>query len=234
MPTKSRVHNVEIIKLPGSHTSFWLAALALAAVLVSLSQSQLVKQHNAISVRPLLDVEYHLDADHEWTIVFLANDGLGPAVVKWAEVRLDGRRPKNSHLNGWTELKQSFPDVQPTPTHEFYIREEVIRADAQKPLIRLPNLQKTVEARNKNVNFLRRIQHVICYCSLYGDCWTFSVRLPGDRKTSHGCVSGAELYPETIFESLPEVLPPDLKDVPPSAFPDTSPTGNTNLASPAG
>lgn len=218
---RSRVHKVEIKRQPRSYASYWLALLALAAVVVSLSQGELVKRHNSFSVRPLLDVEYDLNAEHEWSTVHLVNDGLGPAIVQWAEVRLDGRRPSNpDQLNGWPEIKATFPDTTPPPTHEFYIAEEVIAVAASKPLLRLPNLEKSIDGRDTNVNFFRRLEHLICYCSLYGECWTFRVRLPGDRRTTKGCHPDASGVPEIPFETPQVVSPPsDDAGVPPSAFP---------------
>lgn len=185
--------------------------VTLAATLwIAEGQSKTAELHNSIVVRPYLDAGMDLNPQDSWTAVHLRNDGPGPAQILWAEVRLNGRRPSNPRINGWEEFRESFPLLLAENNVDFLAPGEIIGANESKTLIRIrvndADLATRTAQRDGNVEFLKSIQYVACYCSLYDECWTFILRMPGDRETNRGCSESPAAIP-TLSPDSPSKNP---------------------------
>ena len=65
-------------------SQFAILVIALAAVFVSVWQGVMTREHNKLSVKPLLDYNNIWDRTNEETIqkVSVSNKGIGPAILK--------------------------------------------------------------------------------------------------------------------------------------------------------
>lgn len=145
-----------------------LAAVCISAIAAAAAgyQTFVINQQFSATVWPYLALN---DTYEPGRVQFrLENDGLGPAIVRSANISVDGRT-----VNTWTTVIKSFP----LPHHTHLIGSlssvsdgEVVRAGDSKILLDLhgPALQpKAIFDFQK----ARRISVNICYCSLLQQCW---------------------------------------------------------------
>lgn len=148
--------------------------IALFALVFSINEGRQTRLHNELSVKPYLAVSSF--ANTEQAGYALISSGLGPAVIKWAEVRIDDKPYSN-----WADAESAlnFPESvgakgtfsNPWPGLQF-------PPNGQSLLyaVRSPN---NIKYLSENVG---RVQINICYCSIYGEidssqCWETSTNL---------------------------------------------------------
>ncbi|MCW8890813.1 MAG: hypothetical protein OQL20_09170 [Sedimenticola sp.] len=67
------------------------AVIALCALLLTASQASKMREHNRISVRPHLTTWNSKDFEKGSYGVYLLNNGIGPALIKKFEIRVDNK-----------------------------------------------------------------------------------------------------------------------------------------------
>ena len=75
----------------------WELVLGISSILTALlalrftdKQTELSRQHNRLSVRPHLSINYRIESDSFGRCFELANNGTGPAIIKATTVFLSG------------------------------------------------------------------------------------------------------------------------------------------------
>jgi len=106
-----------------SHFAVTIAALALIA---SVWQSFLFRKHNELSVRPLIDIEYHTEFKSLTNVISLnfKNDGLGPAIVKAHNFILNGTSLTEDEVEDLAGSLCSFRNIE----GRLLTKDTVIRA----------------------------------------------------------------------------------------------------------
>jgi hypothetical protein len=155
--------------------------VALAAIVISLFtlgvlvyQSGIMREQQRVSVWP------HLEWMPSWNPAYLhvdvTNKGVGPALVKRAILRLDDRE-----LTGFAEVLAQLPAAAgrsftyATVENRVLAAGESIRAFAVEDSVTVAALLAFLETH--------QLDFEICYCSIYGDCWTSF----GSRVEEGGC-----------------------------------------------
>ncbi len=64
--------------------------VSVCALAATLWQGYAIQKHNRLMVQPILDTEINTELNGDW-IVVVQNNGLGPARVSQADIRVDGR-----------------------------------------------------------------------------------------------------------------------------------------------
>ncbi|MEJ6006515.1 hypothetical protein WG899_13230 [Paucibacter sp. AS339] len=64
--------------------------VSVCALAATLWQGYAIQKHNRLMVQPILDTEINTEQNGNW-IVLVQNNGLGPARVSHADIRVDGR-----------------------------------------------------------------------------------------------------------------------------------------------
>lgn len=86
------------------HWEKWTAVatvvMAICALVTSLWQGYTMQQHNKLSLRPYLEFEVNtdpVDAEHTELLVYVNNNGVGPAEVTSLQIRLHDKVLTNAH-----------------------------------------------------------------------------------------------------------------------------------------
>lgn len=140
-------------------SSMLVAVLALA---ISIWQSYSIQQHNKLSLRPYLEMEFNFNEDGSWEL-FIHNQGLGPAQVTDVQYKVDGAVHPNRD-----EFLKALGE-QP----ECFVRGNIGRfykvSDQQ---IVFRTLNKTCSKTEAELMaMLSRMQIVLDYESLYGETY---------------------------------------------------------------
>ena len=140
--------------------------IALSALVLSIWQGILTRNHNRISVRPLVTISGAVNENGSgWK---LGNAGLGPAIVKWFKVTVDDKP-----MHNWREFAKEL-DMPDPDTFDFYYwvpsPSTVIYPQEPKNLFWVtPGPADRILRKNA-----KKITIHLCYCSLYGECWLAS------------------------------------------------------------
>ncbi len=200
--------------------------IAIAAVLISaltagtlFYQTRVIGDEFAATIWPYLSVGTTYDTGGE--TIEVTNDGVGPALVRSAQLYVDGRK-----VNAWNdyikavsrdpELRGLFlraqaavragPAGHATITMSSIGPSSTLHPDESRTLLKI-SLPFIVPLR-------ALVKHAVgidlCYCSLNGSCWTLHA-IPGQINSdptpvSH-CADSAAIQSNTAPVSLPTALP---------------------------
>ena len=140
-----------------------LSAIVVAACSLALSiwQGILARQHNRLSVRPIVIVSgMHNEKGSGWV---LGNAGLGPALVKWFEVTVDEKPMRH-----WREFGEEI-GLPPDFRYSYWVPAPATVIPPQEP----KNLFWVFPGENDSIlrNNKKRIRMRLCYGSVYGESW---------------------------------------------------------------
>ncbi len=196
--------------------------IAMGALLVSaltagtlLYQTHVISAQYAATIWPYLSVE--TTNDPHGIKVEISNDGLGPALIRSAQLAVDGK-----NMPSWDAV---FPVVarDPEVRKMFLSAIPAVRAGLPSPLmIRYSSIGRSTTLRSGqsrtllSVNYTgefpglaiakHRVAMDFCYCSLNASCWKLNSVLNGEggsdpQPVSH-CTSSAD-----IGSTLPSPAP---------------------------
>jgi len=190
--------------------------IAIAALLVSaltagtlFYQTRVIGAQYAATIWPYLSVESTFDNPNGETIA-LNNDGLGPALIRSAQLSVDGKK-----VSSWNEYFATLIRSDPRIRGFFLRMERAMLAGQHPPLtITTASIGSTTIRPGQSKTLLRIwspsadfvpldavAEHPIsidfCYCSLNGSCWSLHA-MPGksggpDPQPVSRCTSSAEI-----------------------------------------
>jgi hypothetical protein len=145
--------------------AFSAVSVSILTLFVYIYQARIMMEQQHASVWPYL----------EWTLtsspgteIYLSvqNKGTGPAVVKNTELKLDG-----NIINHRDMVKALLGNQLDSLWHFFSIVDNRVLAPGDE--IRLFHVKNDNGVTVPRIpKIFERIQYTICYCSVYGDCWT--------------------------------------------------------------
>ncbi|HLY03999.1 MAG TPA: hypothetical protein VKR56_16055 [Candidatus Cybelea sp.] len=200
--------------------------IAIAAVLISaltagtlFYQTRVIGDEFAATIWPYLSVGTTYDAGGE--TIEVTNDGVGPALVRSAQLSVDGR--KVGAWNDYIEALARDPELR-----NLFLRAQaaVQAGPAGHATITLSSIGPSSTLRPGESRTLLRIslpfsvplhamlKHAIvldfCYCSLNGSCWTLHT-IPGqinpDPASVSHCADRAAIQSNTVTAAPPAALP---------------------------
>jgi hypothetical protein len=158
--------------------------IALMSLAITLYEAQATREHDRMSVWPRLSQESSDSAGMYDRAI--TNVGLGPALVRAYEVRVDGA-PRTSWERVVAEL---VPALNPKPGFFF--------SHIGAGTVLLPghtiHVLTTVTGREFSAMAIaqdHRIVGRLCYCSLYGECWLAESNKP-DPAPVRTCAGAAD------------------------------------------
>jgi hypothetical protein len=137
--------------------------VALSALTVSIYQAMLSREQQRMSVWPYL-MQYNSGRDGGYFRV-VQNAGLGPALIGWTEVAVDGRPQRT-----WSAVLRALVGANDsTLIYSSLPPGSVLLPAATRELIemRAGPLARQVHAAIDS----GRMRTRVCFCSLYRDCW---------------------------------------------------------------
>lgn len=187
--------------------------IAMGALLVSaltagtlLYQTHVISDQYAATIWPYLSVT--TTNDPHGVKIEVGNDGLGPALIRSAQLNVDGK-----NISSWNDL---FPVLSRDPDVRkmFLSARAALHAGLPSPLmIRYSSIGRSTTLRSGESRTLLSVQYAgkfpllalathpiamdFCYCSLNSSCWNLHSALNGGGGTdpqpvSH-CTSSAEI-----------------------------------------
>jgi len=143
--------------------------IAVLALVVSVYQLMLTRQHNRRSVRPALQLDTRFRPG-EQSGLLLTNVGLGPAVITGSTVYLD-----EQELGPWDQRTSDVlrGEARDRPSATTFIPGMMLTTDYQEFLLSVTDYNPAVDWHTALRTVIdHRIRFVITYESLYGDSWT--------------------------------------------------------------
>lgn len=141
---------------------------AITAVAVSLYQAALARQQLRASAWPYL-AQGNSYAGGTPYLRIVSNEGVGPARVRSFQVLVDGKPVKR-----WGEVIRAFSGQgAPGMVYSSFGRGIVMPPGTTKELLHLP---PGPQAEQFFVAAQTRLHTVVCYCSVYDECWVADTR----------------------------------------------------------
>jgi hypothetical protein len=163
--------------MPESRTSpgrvdRWLSMAAgvgaICAVAISLYQAALAREQQRASAWPYVAQSNSYVAGQPYTRQ-VENQGVGPARVRSFEVLVDGRPVRT-----WDAAVEALTGKDaPAMVYSSFGRGNVLPPGTTRTLLRLPPGD---QARVFWEGAQTRLETVVCYCSIYDECWQADTR----------------------------------------------------------
>jgi hypothetical protein len=99
-----RVELVSPRRWQNDAVAYCATIIAIAALVVSIWQAHLSAKYSRLSVRPLLGSSRSFSESYEWTGLVIKNRGIGPAVIRSANIYLDNTLQGKMRLKEWEGL----------------------------------------------------------------------------------------------------------------------------------
>lgn len=147
-------------------TPFATIFIALCSLFYTATHINANKEHNELSVTPILDVETNIIPGYDMSFG-VVNFGIGVAVVKKIETIIDGNKYTVDTIQ---KMKEIFTilNIHDTGAHyHMSIEETYILPGNHVKIFSLPKIEQNEVNNLKFLNALKRIQIEIKYESLY-------------------------------------------------------------------
>ena len=135
--------------------------VALCALMLSIFQGYATRKHARLSVRPLVTISGAVNEHGSgWK---LGNTGLGPGLVRWFEVTVDGKPVHN-----WLEFGQAV-GLPEGFQFRYWVPSRATTIPPQEPKeffwVQPGPADQALRSTQAKVTMR------MCYCSLYEECW---------------------------------------------------------------
>jgi hypothetical protein len=159
--------------------------ISLCALVVSFVEVSVMRSDQRASVWPYLDVGISYSSDG--FRVTAVNRGLGPALIESVRIDVDG-----DPVRDWNEVIERLVGPESGIDYSVYttntINGEVIPAERELVVFGIPGGWTPI--KRQLADGLVRLDWSVCYCSVYGDCWSLS--RSGERAEDVTCGSAGD------------------------------------------
>jgi hypothetical protein len=146
---------------PDSWIALSAMIVALCALILSVIEGRATRKHARLSVRPLVTISGTVNEHGSgWK---LGNAGLGPALVRWFEVSVDGRPVRN-----WLEFEEAVGLPQGTQ-FRYWVPQRATAFPPQEPRELFWVMPGPADQALRTTK--AKITMRMCYCSMYEECW---------------------------------------------------------------
>jgi hypothetical protein len=141
--------------------------IGVCTMFVYIYQARIMSKQMHASVWPLVQTTLRIHPNE--LALTINNKGVGPALVKDAAILVDGVRYSDSQ-NNMDSMAWVLTGKKNLLSGYTNLRERVIAANEEVRYLEITDtasitlFKKALEAHSFNIQ--------ICYCSVYGDCWT--------------------------------------------------------------
>ncbi len=139
--------------------------IAVAALATAVYTAWITREQQKLSVWPYMMV-MSSDSGGQYNLL-VRNAGLGPALVRAFQFKVDGRPARN-----WSEIvrRVGWKALPAGSMHSDLGPGWVVLPGQTMSIFMLPD---TVSGHRFRAEVLPHLDLDACYCSLYGDCWRF-------------------------------------------------------------
>lgn len=157
------------------------AIVAVAALGTAVYTAWITREQQKISIWPYV-VQENSDSGAMYRRL-VVNAGLGPALVRSFDVRVDGKP-----VHGWAAVFHAGGiDTVPRGVLTSSLGNgSVLRPGQELTILMIPD---SAVGLRFHAHAVPHMETIVCYCSLYGDCWRADSRRPNPERTD--CASAA-------------------------------------------
>ncbi len=138
---------------------------AITAVAIAVYEARITREYQKISVWPyVMQYNEHIPGQTDYTRN-IANNGIGPAVIRSFRVYVDGEPQQN--WNG--VLNALIGEQEPALIYSSMHRGKVLLPGVAEAIMRLPAGERATRFWQATQG--GRFVTQLCYCSLYDECW---------------------------------------------------------------
>lgn len=138
--------------------------ISCCALIVSIYQSIIARNQQYAAVWPY--VEPHVEYSNHSFELLIQNKGTGPAIIKQVSMTLDGHAVKDYQQF----IKELLRQDKFTSMSISAPKNSVLSA-GEKVLFLSATIPDSLLI--SNIDFHQRVKLEVCYCSIFGDCWTY-------------------------------------------------------------
>ncbi len=159
---KSRLASTELI------VAFAAIFVSTATLFVYIYQTRIMLSQQRASVWPYVEWTYAMRSDQGFSLT-VANKGVGPAIVRSAKLTLAGEPIATAR-----DLLGRYVALDSTALVTTTIDDRVIAPGERLTLFHIDvrDRDEYVDLHRKLDPLFQNLEFRICYCSIYGDCWT--------------------------------------------------------------
>ena len=147
--------------------------IAIASIVVTIWQGIENRNHNRLSVRPKLEINFQLTKDNFGYI--LKNNGLGPAVITDKKLFVDGKEISYSGFSGYDDFIEKLGLKDRKVTHMGIYPGKTIKANEQINIIGF-SINKSDDLDSLLPKIFSRVKIKIGYKSMYDE--RFACEIP--------------------------------------------------------
>ncbi len=158
--------------------SFTAVTIAAIALIISAWQALMLREHNKISVKPLLDIEkQHGKVGYDDVVwLSLRNDGLGPAIIVEHSISFEGSKLEEDRI--W----QIIGDAMSTKYGKIQLlpNKTVVRPGESQKFLRLREISLLIsdadmQSKEAHIDFLN-LNTEVQFKSLYNEVYSYSCK----------------------------------------------------------
>jgi hypothetical protein len=146
-------------------TALAAGIVSLSALSVSIYEAYLMREQQAASVLPIIDFWAAYNYGEGYSLN-LANKGLGPAFIKHIGVDVD-----DSSSHTWNDVLVKMTGRQ-IAHNESALIGSVLAPGETGTMLAITGAEDGTEVWQQ----AQRVTLRVCYCSVFGDCWTTTVK----------------------------------------------------------
>lgn len=153
------------------------AVVAISAVIVTIWQSTLMRRHNKLSVKPILNFQVQSVKSHGFIGMRLSNDGFGPAIIEEICLFIDNEFIGHSNFKTWMLVLKKLKIVNSGFVLHTITQNHSILSGRSINLIYLDKTKLT-ENSIKNFKLLRKHLHItVSYKSIYNEKFKHALKV---------------------------------------------------------
>jgi len=142
--------------------------VALCALGVSIVNTRQTKKHYRLSVRPHLRFFVSFGTETEPIGIYLANKGIGPAILKDLRILLDGQPFGTSTGHRWNMVWMKAGYNKLIVSYNFPEEGDALSAGEKLPLLGVDKGCESDTERSEFFHALKRVDLEVLYESMYG------------------------------------------------------------------
>jgi hypothetical protein len=146
--------------------------VSVSAVVVGLYEAALQRAHDRAEVWPHVEISTFVTP--KGASLFVANTGLGPAIIKSVVVTVDGKPRRN-----WEEVLRALGDSGRAALNTTTVVDHALRGGERTPLVELD--RQAVPPHFWE--WVARVTVTICYSSVFNESWVVSDEHLGSTST---------------------------------------------------
>jgi hypothetical protein len=139
--------------------------ISILTLFVYIYQARIMREQLHTAVWPY--VQWMMTTGSEGFSISVMNKGVGPAIVKSTSLKLDGQPVPSVEVF----LSKIIGKLDGLSWVETEINNQVISPGEE---LRLFHVQNNPALQKIDRKVYDRVQYKICFCSIYGDCWSSS------------------------------------------------------------